>query len=330
MRKCQAKKKPCRSPKCPDKRSSLVVAPHVIKSSEKTNATKNPKAKKSNRKKSQAKVSNTSATNKAGAAAEKRGLEYIKNFLPKTWEITATGKYSNKSDLEITDASGNLKGFVEVKQLPSAAGGQIVIEISGNVITSSNLNQYTPDVLDLLPNLENLKNNEIKIPLNSKTSEAVWNWMLTHWENKKVMAFYLTDKLNTYEKFVEVKHIKDETQVELSVRRKQSGPSPLPKKSYDAAKKYFSAFPRKDKLAIIERDGKIFVKTKVPLEKEEQYHTLGADSIFLSPVENPKGQYEIKKRATTNNPTVLMSLILSGKSESTPKNKTKEFFDAIS
>ena len=331
MGKCRAKKKPCPSSRCPDNRPSFEASPPEKKSNKvpKPSNTKQENVASKNRPITQS-LASPGSPKGAGSAAEKRGLEYVKSLLPKGWKVDSTGHNSKLSDLEITDSKGRTKGYIEVKQLPSAAGGQIVISISGNVITSNSKNTHTPAVLDILKEHEQSEDSQYqKIPLTAENEEVVWDWMLTHWESKHVIAFYLTDKHNTYEKFVELNKIKDEASVVLSKRKKPSGSSPLPKKDYSVAKGYFQALKGKNKFSIVEHDNRIFLKADKPLDNSDLYHTVNDMPLYLSSDSSKckEGEYEIKKTSVTNHMTIMMSMKLKGKPKSTPKEKTKEFFE---
>lgn len=333
--KCRAKKKPCPSSRCPDNQLTASMLPPEMNKPEKAKDTKPSQSKNASQEKpntAEVVPLQSAAKSLPGSAAEKRGLEYIKNLLPKGWKIDSTGKNSKLSDLEITDSKGRSKGYIEVKQLPSAAGGQIVISISGNVITSNNKNMHTPAVLEILEKHEKSKDAQYqKIPLTPENEEVVWDWMLTHWQSKHVIAFYLTDKEQTYEKFVEVNKIKDEASVVLSKRKKPSGSSELPKKDYIEVSKYFLSLKSEKKLNIVEHDNRIFVKSSSPLESSELYHKVNGISIYLS-ADSSKckdGEYEIKKPSVTNHMTIMMSLRLKGRAQSTPTKETQDFFKKI-
>lgn len=313
MGKCRAKTKPCKSgSRCPDATGSTAFDAATPSSVRITG-------------------NNEALAKGRGVKAELAAFSFMESCLPEGFGVDSTGKNSNKSDLEVFNDKGISQGFIEVKQLPSAAGGQIVVAKDGNGFISKNRNPYTPELLKLVNRHEISDASDLSvIPLSGSEEQAVWNWMNSHWQSKQVIGFYLTDDGASYEKFVAFDQLKDEVSLLLNKPRpKRSGTGGLSQSDRLILPGYFSSLWIPGTFGLREDDQKIFIK---PAGSPELYHTVDGKTFFLSAESKhvqTEGEFEVRRRAITNNLNVLIQLTLKGKKESTSPQDVKEFFKTV-
>lgn len=315
MSKCRAKTKPCKSgSRCPDATGSTASNSNpAVQSSVKGSST------------------NPAPVKGRGVKAELAGFGFMESCLPEGFGIDSTGSNSSKSDLEVFNDKGISQGFIEVKQLPSAAGGQIVVAKDGNDFISKNRNPYTPEILKFVNRHETSAAADLAvISLSGSEEQVVWNWMNSHWQGKKVIGFYLTDEESSYEKFVAFNKLRDEVSLILNKPRpKRSGTGGLSQADRLILPSYFSTLWTPGAFGLREDAKKMFIK---PAGTPELYHTVSGKTFFLSEESKhiqTEGEFEVKRRATTNNLNVLIQLALKGKKESTSPQDVKEFFKTV-
>lgn len=322
MGKCRARNQPCRSgARCPGAGSM-------------NNSPMNTPAQNSKP------VSANSATSPTvipsnlgrGGQAEDNGLTFLKTVAPTGWSLEATGKNSKFSDIQLRDASGASKCFIEVKQLPSAAGGQIVVEKVGDTYTSVNSNPHTPDVLQIINKHESSENSsKLIVPVTADEEQVVWNWMNTHWESKGVKGFYFTDKDNSYEKLVHIDDVENHVSLVLNKpRNKRSGSGNPSKADRPVIASHFVNLLGSGNFKIRDDGKRMFIKPKgVTLQP---YQPIGDRVFYLANTSayfEEEGELRITKQALTNNPNVIIKLVLKGHKVSTSPTDIRQFFESI-
>ena len=209
---------------------------------------------------------------------------------------------------------------IESKFIPSQ-GGQFVVEQREGKLVESEGN-FTPNstTYKILNELNNIKEN---LNVDLVLSEGlISKWIEEHYRNKGVRFLIFSKKIDRDFRIIPVEKISTYFKFTCRVRKKRSGTRDLPKSERESCYTELEKFLNQSQNKIIDFsfDNKsTYVKTVRPVENKY----FNEDTLVLSQISD--NHYKIKKRSSTNNPTVIFSI----NSDSLPSDSGLKYFESV-
>lgn len=159
---------------------------------------------------------NLGRENKTWRKTEKECLEILQTHAPSDFCFTQTANNSQLSDIRVERKKNNgtkdMVGYIEAKLLPSAAGGQIIVNRSTSSFEPAIYSPENQRIVDII-NRHNVGRGVLN--LNKDEEQEVQLWLRHHWQEKNIKGFYLSDKSSNFSNFVTLDELKDFVDVRL-------------------------------------------------------------------------------------------------------------------
>lgn len=235
------------------------------------------------------------------------------NFLSQEFNdvsFTNTGdRNSTISDIKVQNGDKHL--FIEAKYIPSQSGQIVVLINNGrfefSTASKNRLNCYTTQIINKLNENFNIYSNieQSSISINID-STILFGWIKQTYLDKNTKWIISSHKHTGFTKnelvFVPINEMNNYFDVSISLRRKKSGSSSIPRNRQEEVKLLCREIFRKD-IQIIEN--------KSYIELNSLPNNIHLNDIYCLKKEPLNGNlFEIRKKGTTNNPNIMFELKL--------------------
>jgi hypothetical protein len=243
------------------------------------------------------------------------------------FKVIKTGGSDSTANDIIVLHKGNPSFSVDAKLSPSQCGQFVLLESNDSEFVLSDKmiyeNKFTFDIVNKIE-YNNLKSSSL-VKLEIEQSLLI-DWIKFHYLNKGVKYLITSTGLNSFHAIIPIKDIGSYFEFSCVLRKKRSGTRGVPKRDRENVLNLLNEHLKNislENLSIINEDSGIYI-LKPPTKRSLSRNDLYFDNYFISE-SNPK-MYEVKVRASTNNPNVVFSLKYKGPNVDFGK---KEFLDYI-